>query len=133
MNIFFSLIFLTLILFPAFAETLRNSIDGNGLVCRRTDLYFSRPYYFVFDNGRVLGPWVTNDTPERIRTLPESNYRTRNATITWFRNILSKDTLQLQTTVEKGNNFFYDCEIMDLVQVEMVIQEKEEKRKRGKY
>ena len=52
---------------PACAGEEQGELDGKGLVCRRSDMYFSRPYYFVFENQRVLGPWVTIDTPLRIR------------------------------------------------------------------
>ena len=57
---------------PVFAEEEKGELDGKGLVCRRSDTYFSRPYYFVFENQKVFGPWVTIDTALKIRKLHES-------------------------------------------------------------
>ena len=37
-----------------------------------------------FENQRVLGPWVTIDTPLRIRKLQESEYQTTVSVVFWF-------------------------------------------------
>ena len=112
-----------------FAEEEKGELDGKGLVCRRSDTYFSRPYYFVFENQKVFGPWVTIDTAPRIRKLHESEYQTTVSVVFWFGHTLWRDTLQLEGLVDGVRSTMYRCEVMDPRQMEAALQKKNEKLK----
>ena len=114
---------------PVFAEEEKGELDGKGLVCRRSDTYFSRPYYFVFENQKVFGPWVTIDTAPRIRKLHESEYQTTVSVVFWFGHTLWRDTLQLEGLVDGVRSTMYRCEVMDPRQMEAALQKKNEKLK----
>ena len=127
-----TLVYLLLITFftpPVFAEEEKGELDGKGLVCRRSDTYFSRPYYFVFENQKVFGPWVTIDTAPRIRKLHESEYQTTVSVVFWFGHTLWRDTLQLEGLVDGVRSIMYRCEVMDPRQMEAALQKKNEKLK----
>ena len=115
---------------PVFAEEEKGELDGKGLVCRRSDTYFSRPYYFVFENQKVFGPWVTIDTAPRIRKLHESEYQTTVSVVFWFGHTLWRDTLQLEGLVDGARSIMYSCEIMDPKQMGTAMQNKKEKLKK---
>ena len=114
---------------PACAGEEKGELDGKGLVCRRSDMYFSRPYYFVFENQKVFGPWVTIDTAPRIRKLHESEYQTTVSVVFWFGHTLWRDTLQLEGLVDGVRSIMYRCEVMDPRQMEAALQKKNEKLK----
>ena len=114
---------------PVFAEEEKGELDGKGLVCRRSDTYFSRPYYFVFENQKVFGPWVTIDTALKIRKLHESEYQTTVSVVFWFGHTLWRDTLQLEGLVDGVRSTMYRCEVMDPRQMEAALQKKNEKLK----
>ena len=127
-----TLVYLLLITFftpPVFSEEEKGELDGKGLVCRRSDTYFSRPYYFVFENQKVFGPWVTIDTAPRIRKLHESEYQTTVSVVFWFGHTLWRDTLQLEGLVDGVRSTMYRCEVMDPRQMEAALQKKNEKLK----
>ena len=66
MKTLLTLLLSTFLTAPVCAGEEQGELDGKGLVCRRSDIYFSRPYYFVFENQGVFGPWATIDTPLSI-------------------------------------------------------------------
>ena len=129
MKTLLTVLFSTFFTAPVCAGEEQGELDGKGLVCRRSDIYFSRPYYFVFENQRVLGPWVTIDTPLRIRKLQESKYQTTVSVAFWFGYTLWRDTLQLESLVDGVSRIRYICEMMDPRHMEVALQKKSEKLK----
>ena len=132
MKTLLTVLFSTFFTAPVCAGEEQGELDGKGLVCRRSDIYFSRPYYFVFENQRVLGPWVTIDTPLRIRKLQESEYQTTVSVVFWFGHTLWRDTLQLEGLVDGVRSVRYGCEIMDPRHMEVALQKKSKKNKAHK-
>ena len=130
MKALLSILVITCFTAPVYAEEKKGELDGKGLVCRRSDMYFSRPYYLVFDNGTVFGPWVTIDTPLRISKLQKWEYQTTFSVVFWFRHTLSRDTLQLEGLVDGASSIIYSCEVMDPKQMGTAIQNKKEKLKK---
>ena len=114
---------------PVYAEE-RDELDGKRLVCRRVDMYFSRPYYLVFENGTVFGPWVTIDTPLAISKLQRRKYQTTDSIVFWSGHTLWRDTLRLESLVDGARSIMYGCEVMDPKQMGAAIQNKEEKLKK---
>ena len=130
MKTLLSVLLITFFTAPVFAEEEKGELDGKGLVCRRSDIYFSRPYYFVFENHKVFGPWVTIDTPLRIRKLHKSEYQTTVSVVFWFGHTLWRDTLQLEGLVDGVRGTMYSCEVMDQRHMEAALQKKNEKLKK---
>lgn len=121
-------IFLVTFLAPSLrAQKEEGGLDGNGLVCRRDDTYFSRPYYFTFENKKALGPWVTNDTPAILRNILESNYNSTSSIVYWGRYILIRQSLKLISHLDTPQEKVYRCEIMEPQHMNKVVQEKNEK------
>lgn len=110
-------------LFPvsAIAEGSVQNIHEGGLVCRRDDLYFSRPYYLVLHEQTVLGPWVTIDTPERLRSLQRVKYHTFSSNISWGAYTLILDTLRLEFRTSSVNRQVWQCEVMDAKHLELAV------------
>ena len=81
-----------------------------------------------FENQRVLGPWVTIDTPLRIRKLQESEYQTTVSVVFWFGHTLWRDTLQLEGLVDGVRSVRYSCEIMHPRHMEVALQKKSKKK-----
>ena len=129
MKILLSILFIVYFIVAVYSEEKKGELDGKGLVCRRSDMYFSRPYYLVFDNGTVFGPWVTIDTPLRISKLQKWEYQTTVSVVFWFRHTLSRDTLQLEGLVDGSGSIIYSCEVMHPKQMGAAIQKKKEKLK----
>ena len=129
MKTLLSVLLITFFTAPVFAEEEKGELDGKGLVCRRSDTYFSRPYYFVFENQKVFGPWVTIDTALKIRKLHESEYQTTVSVVFWFGHTLWRDTLQLEGLVDGVRSTMYRCGVMDPRQMEAALQKKNEKLK----
>ena len=109
------------------AEEKKGKLDGKGLVCRRDDLYFSRPYYFIFDNQTVLGPWVTIDTAIKLKKLRETEYQSTAFVVSWVGHTLTLDTLELQGGVNGIPNRLYRCEIMNPKYMEITLQRRDDK------
>ena len=124
------ILLITVVTASVFADENKGELDGKGLVCRRSDMYFSRPYYLIFDSGTVLGPWVTIDTPLRISKLQKSEYQTTVSVVFWFEHTLWRDTLQLEGLVDGARSIMYSCEVMDPKQMGAAIQNKKEKLKK---
>ena len=129
MKTLLTVLLITFFTAPVFSEEEKGELDGKGLVCRRSDTYFSRPYYFVFENQKVFGPWVTIDTALKIRKLHESEYQTTVSVVFWFGHTLWRDTLQLEGLVDGVRSTMYRCEVMDPRQMEAALQKKNEKLK----
>ena len=130
MKILLSILLIICFTVPVYAEEKKGELDGTGLVCRRSDMYFSRPYYLIFDSGTVLGPWVTIDTPLRISKLQKSEYQTTVSVVFWFEHTLWRDTLQLEGLVDGARSIMYSCEVMDPKQMGATMQNKKEKLKK---
>ena len=105
----------------AMAEEPIKTVDGEGLVCRRDDLYFSRPYYLIFDEQTVLGPWVTIDTPKRLRRLQKTKYQASSSYISWSDYTLMLDTLRLEFRTTSVKTQVWQCEIMDAKHLELAV------------
>ena len=116
-------------LFPvsAVAEERLDTMDKKGLVCRRDDLYFSRPYYFIFSDKTVLGPWVTIDTPQRLGSLRETKYHTLSSTISWGSYTLMLDTLRLEFGLRSIKEKIWQCEFMNAEHLALVILQRQRK------
>ena len=102
-------------------------MDKKGLVCRRDDLYFSRPYYFIFSDQTVLGPWVTIDTPKRLGTLKKTKYHTLSSNISWSGYTLMLDTLRLEFGSKSIKEKVWQCELMSAEHLELVILQRQQK------
>ncbi len=109
------------------ADEEKGALDGKGLVCRRDDLYFSRPYYFIFDNQTVLGPWVSIDTAIKLKTLRETEYQSTPSVVSWTGHTLALDTLQLKGVVNGIQNRLYRCEIMNPKHMAITLQRRNDK------
>jgi len=109
------------------AKEKKGELDGKGLVCRRDDLYFSRPYYFIFDNRTVLGPWVSIDTAKKLKTLRETEYQSTASVVSWIGHTLALDTLQLERIVNGIQNRLYSCEIMHPKHMAITLQRRDGK------
>lgn len=105
----------------AMAEEPIKTVDGEGLVCRRDDLYFSRPYYLIFDEQTVLGPWVTIDTPKRLRRLQKTKYQASSSYISWSDYTLMLDTLRLELRFGGIRTDVWQCDLMDAEHLELTI------------
>ena len=111
----------------AVAEERLDTMDKKGLVCRRDDLYFSRPYYFIFSDKTVLGPWVTIDTPQRLGSLRETKYHTLSSSISWGGYTLMLDTLRLAFGLRSIKEKLWQCEFMSAEHLELVILRRQQK------
>ena len=111
----------------AVADERLETIDKKGLVCRRNDLYFSRPYYFIFSDQTVLGPWVTIDTPKRLGTLKKTKYHTLSSSISWGGYTLMLDTLRLAFGLRSIKEKLWQCEFMSAEHLELVILRRQQK------
>ena len=109
------------------AEEKKGELDGISLVCRRDDLYFSRPYYFIFENRTVLGPWVTIDTAIQLKGLRATEYQSTASVASWAGHTLTLDTLQLEEIVNGILNRLYRCEIMNPKHMAITLQRKDDK------
>ena len=109
------------------AEEKKGELDGISLVCRRDDLYFSRPYYFIFENRTVLGPWVTIDTAIQLKGLRATEYQSTASVASWAGHTLTLDTLQLEEIVNGILNRLYRCEIMNPEHMAITLQRNDDK------
>ncbi|MBT06129.1 MAG: hypothetical protein CMM32_04340 [Rhodospirillaceae bacterium] len=109
------------------AEEHLEATDLNGLVCKRDDLYFSRPYYLLFYEQTVLGPWVTIDTPQRLGRLREARYHTLASSVFWGSYSLMLDTLRLEFGLNNIKEKVWQCEPMDSEYLELVLLRRQKK------
>jgi len=121
------IIWTTLCTTIAVAEEPIKLINKEGLVCRRADLYFSRPYYLIFHQETVLGPWVTIDTAERLRHLEKTKYHTSSSSISWSDYTLTLNTLQLEFRGSDISTKVWKCERMDVEHLELAILRRQQK------
>ena len=109
------------------AENEEGILDGKGLVCRRADTYFSRPYYFIFQNQKVIGPWVTIDTPKKLKDLFKFKYHITSSVIFWNSHTLTRETLKLVSHANSSQEKVFQCQLMGPQHMRKVVQAKNKK------
>ena len=99
-------------------------IDGKGLECTLVEnpLNFG-PRYYLFENGKVVQPYVDNSTPLRIkRDTYQDDYEVTVGAVLWS-NSYTWDRKTFKLSVSMGmETQFYHCQLMTPEEIGAILQ-----------
>ena len=99
-------------------------LDGKSLECTLVEnpLNFG-PKYYLFENGKVVQPYVDNSTPLRIKRDTYQDYYEATAdAIVWSTSYtFDRKTLKLSVSMGMETQFYY-CQVMTHQELESILQ-----------
>ena len=99
-------------------------MDGKGLECTvvENSLNFG-PRYYLFDNGKVVQPYVDNLTPLSIkREIYQGDYEATSSAIVWSTSYtFDRKTLKLSVSMGMETQKYY-CQVMTPEEIESILQ-----------
>ena len=122
-------IFMKNIVIPALvlgftAPVQAGEMDGKGLECTFVEnpLNFASKYY-LFENGKVVQPYVDNSTPLSIkRETYQDDYEATASAIVWSTSYtFNRKTLKLSVSMGMETQKYY-CQLMEPEEIESILQ-----------
>ena len=122
-------IFMKNIVIPALvlgftAPVQAGEMDGKGLECTFVEnpLNFG-PKYYLFENGKVVQPYVDNSTPLSIkRETYQDDYEATASTIVWSTSYtFDRKNLKLSVSMGMETQKYY-CQVMTPEEIESILQ-----------
>ena len=99
-------------------------LDGKGLACTLVEnpLNFG-PKYYLFENGKVVQPYVDNSTPLSIkRETYQDDYEATASTIVWSTSYtFDRKNLKLSVSMGMETQKYY-CQVMTPEEIESILQ-----------
>ena len=106
-------------------------MDGKGLECTflENPLNFGAKYY-LFENGKVVQPYVDNSTPLSIkRETYQDDYEATASAIVWSTSYtFNRKTLKLSVSMGMETQKYY-CQVMAPEEIESILQKQVESLK----
>ena len=115
----------TLVLLLGFTAPVHTGeMDGKGLECTFVEnpLNFG-PKYYLFENGKVVQPYVDNSIPLSIkRETYQDDYKATVDAITWSNSYTwDRKTLKLSVSMGMETQKYY-CHVMTPEEIESILQ-----------
>ena len=124
MRIFIKYIVIPVLLLGFTAPVHAGEMDGKGLECTLVEkpLNFASKYY-LFENGKVVQPYVDNSTPLSIkRETYQDDYEATASTIVWSTSYtFDRKTLKLSVSMGMETQKYY-CQVMTPEEIESILQ-----------
>ena len=115
-----TILLVTFFITPVYA----GEVDGKGLECTLVENPLNYgPKYYLFENGKVVQPYVDNSTPLRIkRDTYQDDYEATVDAITWSNSYTwDRKTLKLSVSMGMETRFYY-CQVMTPEEIESILQ-----------
>ena len=124
MRIFIKYIVIPVLLLGFTAPVHAGEMDGKGLECTLVEnpLNFASKYY-LFENGKVVQPYVDNSTPLSIkRETYQDDYEATASTIVWSTSYtFDRKSLKLSVSMGMETQKYY-CQVMTPEEIESILQ-----------
>jgi hypothetical protein len=124
MRIFIKYIVIPVLLLGFTAPVHAGEMDGKGLECTfiENPLNFASKYY-LFENGKVVQPYVDNSTPLSIkRETYQDDYEATASTIVWSTSYtFDRKNLKLSVSMGMETQKYY-CQVMTPEEIESILQ-----------
>ena len=124
MRIFIKYIVIPVLLLGFTAPVHSGEMDGKGLECTFVEnpLNFASKYY-LFENGKVVQPYVDNSTPLSIkRETYQDDYEATASAIVWSTSYtFDRKTLKLSVSMGMETQKYY-CQVMTPEEIESILQ-----------
>ena len=124
MGIFIKYIVIPVLLLGFTAPVHAGEMDGKGLECTflENPLNFASKYY-LFENGKVVQPYVDNSTPLSIkRETYQDDYEATASTIVWSTSYtFDRKNLKLSVSMGMETQKYY-CQVMTPEEIESILQ-----------
>ena len=124
MGIFIKYIVIPVLLLGFTAPVHAGEMDGKGLECTLVEnpLNFASKYY-LFENGKVVQPYVDNSTPLSIkRETYQDDYEATASTIVWSTSYtFDRKNLKLSVSMGMETQKYY-CQVMTPEEIESILQ-----------
>ena len=126
MRIFIKYIVIPVLLLGFTAPVHAGEMDGKGLECTLVEnpLNFASKYY-LFENGKVVQPYVDNSTPLSIkRETYQDDYEATASTIVWSTSYtFDRKTLKLSVSMGMETQKYY-CQVITPEEIQSILQKK---------
>ena len=120
MKTFLTILVITFFITPVYA----GEVDGKGLECTLVENPLNyRPKYYLFENGKVVQPYVDNSTPLRIkRDTYQDDYEATVGAVLWSNSYTwDRKTLKLSVSMGMETQKYY-CQVMTHKEIESILQ-----------
>ena len=124
MRIFIKYIVIPVLLLGFTTPVYAGEMDGKGLECTfiENPLNFASKYY-LFENGKVVQPYVDNSTPLSIkRETYQDDYEATASTIVWSTSYtFDRKTLKLSVSMGMETQKYY-CQVMTHKEIQLILR-----------
>ena len=124
MRIFIKYIVIPVLLLGFTAPVHAGEMDGKGLGCTFVEdpLNFG-PKYYLFENGKVVQPYVDHSTPPSIkRETYQDDYEATASTIVWSTSYtFDRKTLKLSVSMGMETQKYY-CQVITPEEIQSILQ-----------
>tara|TARA_B000000460_G_C21152882_1_gene237803 strand:- start:69 stop:467 length:399 start_codon:yes stop_codon:yes gene_type:complete len=115
-----TILLVTFFITPVYA----GEVDGKGLECTLVENPLNYgPKYYLFENGKVVQPYVDNSTPLRIkRDTYQDDYEATVGAVLWSNSYTwDRKTLKLSVSMGMETQKYY-CQVMTPEEIESILQ-----------